>query len=363
MADVYAACVGRFYEDLAEQLVEGARAHLRGRRARGRGPRRARRLRAAAGGEVLRRVRPLRRRGLPRRGDPRRDQPLRLRLRRGRARDRARVARHRRAVRVRRADRRDMEQALARVGGGKRHQGEDAAHAVLRMAALRRELAALSTVNLFSDTQTRPSDGMRAAMATPRWATSSASPTRRRSSCRSASPSCSATRRRCSCRAARCATRSRFRLHLRPGGDEVMLDRQRAPDRRRGRRPGAGLRRDDPHARRRRRHLHGAAGRGGAAPAGRPLPRRARASSRSSRRRTWAAAASGRSTTMREVLDVARATRPAHAPRRRAADERGRSPPASAAADYAGRLRHRLARLHQGPRRAGGRGARAARAS
>jgi 6,7-dimethyl-8-ribityllumazine synthase len=34
-----------------------------------------------------------------------------------------------------------MEQALARVGGGKRHQGEDAAHAVLRMAALRRELA------------------------------------------------------------------------------------------------------------------------------------------------------------------------------------------------------------------------------
>jgi 6,7-dimethyl-8-ribityllumazine synthase len=33
-----------------------------------------------------------------------------------------------------------MEQALARAGGGKRHQGEDAAHAVLRMAALRREL-------------------------------------------------------------------------------------------------------------------------------------------------------------------------------------------------------------------------------
>ena len=33
-----------------------------------------------------------------------------------------------------------MEQALARVGSGKRHQGEDAARAVLRMAALRREL-------------------------------------------------------------------------------------------------------------------------------------------------------------------------------------------------------------------------------
>ena len=36
----------------------------------------------------------------------------------------------------------DMDQALARAGGGKRHQGEDAARAVLRMAALRRELGA-----------------------------------------------------------------------------------------------------------------------------------------------------------------------------------------------------------------------------
>lgn len=34
-----------------------------------------------------------------------------------------------------------MEQALARAGGGKRHQGEDAARAVLRMAELRAELA------------------------------------------------------------------------------------------------------------------------------------------------------------------------------------------------------------------------------
>ncbi len=34
-----------------------------------------------------------------------------------------------------------MEQALARAGGGKRHQGEEAARAVLRMADLRRELA------------------------------------------------------------------------------------------------------------------------------------------------------------------------------------------------------------------------------
>jgi 6,7-dimethyl-8-ribityllumazine synthase len=34
-----------------------------------------------------------------------------------------------------------MEQALARAGGGKRDQGAHAAEAVLRMAALRRELA------------------------------------------------------------------------------------------------------------------------------------------------------------------------------------------------------------------------------
>jgi 6,7-dimethyl-8-ribityllumazine synthase len=35
----------------------------------------------------------------------------------------------------------DMEQALERSGGGKRHQGEDSARAVMRMAELREELA------------------------------------------------------------------------------------------------------------------------------------------------------------------------------------------------------------------------------
>jgi len=35
-----------------------------------------------------------------------------------------------------------MEQALARAGEGKRHQGEDAARAVLAMAVLRRQLGA-----------------------------------------------------------------------------------------------------------------------------------------------------------------------------------------------------------------------------
>jgi 6,7-dimethyl-8-ribityllumazine synthase len=37
----------------------------------------------------------------------------------------------------------NMDQALARSGDGKRHQGEDAARAVLRMAALRDELSAV----------------------------------------------------------------------------------------------------------------------------------------------------------------------------------------------------------------------------
>jgi 6,7-dimethyl-8-ribityllumazine synthase len=36
----------------------------------------------------------------------------------------------------------NMEQALARAGGGKRHQGEDAAKAVLAMVELRRSLSA-----------------------------------------------------------------------------------------------------------------------------------------------------------------------------------------------------------------------------
>lgn len=36
----------------------------------------------------------------------------------------------------------NMDQALARTGGGKRHQGEDAARAVVRMSELRAQLAA-----------------------------------------------------------------------------------------------------------------------------------------------------------------------------------------------------------------------------
>ena len=78
----------------------------RGRRRRGRRLRRARRLRAAARRALRGADRALRRRLLPGRRHPRRDRPLRLGLRRVRARDPGRPALHRRAVRVRRADRR-----------------------------------------------------------------------------------------------------------------------------------------------------------------------------------------------------------------------------------------------------------------
>src|SRR5581483_1490717 len=73
------------------------RPHLRG----------AGRVRAAARRPLVRRVRALRGRGLPRRGDQGRDRPLRLRLRRGGARDPARAARHRGALRLRRPHVRD----------------------------------------------------------------------------------------------------------------------------------------------------------------------------------------------------------------------------------------------------------------
>ena len=62
----------------------------------------------------------------------------------------------------------NMEQALARAGGGKRHQGEDAARRGAR-AGRAQEASGVGQgrrdVNLFSDTQTRPSPGMRQAMA------------------------------------------------------------------------------------------------------------------------------------------------------------------------------------------------------
>ena len=81
---------------------------------------------------------------------------------------------------------------------------------------------------------------------------------------------------------------------------------------------------DDAHARRRGRDLHGADQLEQALrAAGRPLPAALAARLGASRPRTWAAAGCGRSRPCATVLDVARAARPARAPRRRAADERG----------------------------------------
>ncbi len=140
MADVYAACVGRFYEELAERLVEGATrvfeaagasvevhdvpgafelplgAYLCAKSGRYAG--------VACLGAVIR-------------GETDHYDFVCSEAASGIA----RVALDTGvpcSFGVLTVD--NMDQALARAGGGKRHQGEDAAHAVLRMAALRREL-------------------------------------------------------------------------------------------------------------------------------------------------------------------------------------------------------------------------------
>ncbi len=64
-------------------------------------------------------------------------------------------------------------------------------------------------INLYSDTQTRPSRAMKEAMMAPKRATSRAVRTPRCGSCATGRRRCWARRRRCSCRPAPCATRSR----------------------------------------------------------------------------------------------------------------------------------------------------------
>ena len=99
----YAIVVGRFYEELAERLVAGRDAGLRGGGRRGhRRLRRPGRVRAAARGADGRGDRPLRRGRVPRGRHPRRDEPLRPRLQRGRARHPGGRAAHGHPVRLRR---------------------------------------------------------------------------------------------------------------------------------------------------------------------------------------------------------------------------------------------------------------------
>jgi 6,7-dimethyl-8-ribityllumazine synthase len=140
VADVYAACVGRFYEELAERLVEGARRVIEESGA-------TLGVHDVPGAFEL----PLAARYCADSGRYAGVACLGAVIRgetdhydfvcRETANGIARVALDTGvpcAFGVLTVD--DMEQALARAGGGKRHQGEDAARAVLRMAALRAEL-------------------------------------------------------------------------------------------------------------------------------------------------------------------------------------------------------------------------------
>jgi 6,7-dimethyl-8-ribityllumazine synthase len=141
MADIYAACVGRFYEELAERLVEGARGVIEGAGA-------TLEVHDVPGAFEL----PLAARycadtgryagiaclGAVIRGETSHYDLVCAEAAGGIARvslDTGVPC----SFGVLTVE--NMEQALARSGGGKRHQGEDAAQAVLRMAALRQELS------------------------------------------------------------------------------------------------------------------------------------------------------------------------------------------------------------------------------
>src|SRR4051794_29815985 len=115
VAERYAIAVGRFYEDLAERLgAGGARGGARGGGGGGGGG--GRRRGGGGGGgcgggggvgaaprrEVRRGGGPLRGRRVPRRGDRGGDEPLRLRVLGGGVGHRAGLARHGRAMRLRR---------------------------------------------------------------------------------------------------------------------------------------------------------------------------------------------------------------------------------------------------------------------
>ncbi len=220
-------------------------------------------------------------------------------------------------------------------------------------AAVRRH-AALGSGPWSTSTPTpRPARRRRCARRwpRPRSATSRSTTTRRSTRCASGSPTCSATRRRCSCPAARCATRSAFRLHIGPGGRRGGAAPHVAPDHRRGRRPGR--RSPAPCCARSR------------ASAGCSTPTRcARTCGRRDRYMPRSRLVSLEQTTniaggrvwpleqMRSVIAVAReAGMRAHLDGARLMNAVVAS--GVPARDYAEPVRHRLARLHEGARRAG----------
>ena len=99
-----------------------------------------------------------------------------------------------------------------------------------------------------------------------------------------------------------------IRLHIRPGGDEILLGARDPSAALRGRRAGGAVGRGDDRRRRRGGHVHArtrSTRRSARTPPATATPR-ARASSASSSRRTWAAGASGRSSRSRPSLEVAR---------------------------------------------------------
>ena len=141
MADLYAVAVGRFYEELAEKLVAGARASFEDAGAQVE-------VHAVPGAFEL----PLAAKycaesgryagvaclGAVIRGDTDHYEYVCTEAAAGIARVQLDTGVPC-AFGVLTVD--SLEQALERAGGGKRHQGEDAARAVLRMAELRRELS------------------------------------------------------------------------------------------------------------------------------------------------------------------------------------------------------------------------------
>ena len=97
----------------------------------------------------------------------------------------------------------------------------------------------MQTVNLYSDTQTRPTEGMRRAMYEAEVGDEQ----------RKLDPTVNALQERVAdllgheaalfLPSGTMCNAIAFRLHIRPGGDEVLLDRTAHPRRGRGRRAGA----------------------------------------------------------------------------------------------------------------------------
>jgi 6,7-dimethyl-8-ribityllumazine synthase len=140
-ADAYALCVARFYEDLAEKLVEGARGVLQQAGARvdvHDVPGAFELPLAAKWCAESGRYRGVACLGAVIRGETDHYEYDCAEAASGIARDQLDTGTPC-AFGLLTCD--TMEQALERAGGGRRHQGEDAARALLRMAALRSELS------------------------------------------------------------------------------------------------------------------------------------------------------------------------------------------------------------------------------